>query len=164
MMSAMKIRHEIGYDADPADVYAMLADPAFRQKSCDAMGVLSCDIRIEPSDDKMTVVIDQVQPTQGVPTFAKAFTGDTTRAVQTEEWSDRTRATLFVRTPGKPAEIDGRLTLTADGSGTVETFEGEVRAKVPLVGGKLEALMADLFKAGMDKEHKAGIAWLAGER
>ena len=38
MMTAMKMRHEIRYDASPADVYAMLSDPAFRQRGC-AMGV-----------------------------------------------------------------------------------------------------------------------------
>lgn len=163
MMSAMKIRHEIRYDAAPDDVYAMLADPGFRQKSCDAMGVLSCDIRVEPGTDGMTVVIDQEQPTQGVPSFARKIAGDSTRAVQTEEWTSHTEATLTVRTPGKPTEIDGRLSLAADGAGTVETFEGEVRAKVPLIGGRLESVMADLFKAGMDKEHSAGVAWLGGE-
>ncbi len=164
MMSAMKIRHEISYDAPPADVYAMLADPSFRRKSCAAMGVLSCDVRIEPAAEGMTVVIDQVQPTAGIPAFAKKITGETTRAVQTEEWTGPAEATLTVRTPGKPMEIEGRLTLTADGASTVETFEGDVRAKVPLIGGKLESLTADLFKAGMDKEHSAGVAWLAGER
>jgi hypothetical protein len=35
---------------------------------------------------------------------------------------------------------------------------------VPLIGGKLEGLLADLFKSGMNKEHTAGVAWLAGER
>ncbi len=29
----MKLRHEISYDAPPADVVAMLSDPAFRQAS-----------------------------------------------------------------------------------------------------------------------------------
>jgi uncharacterized protein YndB with AHSA1/START domain len=164
MMSAMKIRHEIRYDAPPQDVFAMLADRDFRQKSCDAMGVLSCEIRIQPSGDGMTVVVDQLQPTQGVPSFAKKIAGDATRAVQTEEWTSRTEAVLTVRTPGKPTEIEGRLSLTADGSSTVETFEGEVRAKVPLIGGRLESVMADLFKAGMDKEHSAGVAWLGGEK
>lgn len=163
MMSAMKIRHEIRYDAAPEEVYAMLADPGFRQKSCDAMGVLSCQIRIEPSATGMTVVIDQMQPTQGVPSFAKKIAGDSTRAVQTEEWTSHTEATLTVRTPGKPTEIEGRLSLVADGSSTVEVFEGEVRAKVPLIGGRLESVMADLFRAGMDKEHSVGVAWLGSE-
>jgi uncharacterized protein YndB with AHSA1/START domain len=160
----MKFRHEISYDAPPAEVYAMLTDPAFRQKSCDAMGVLSADITIEPEGEGARVVIDQVQPTSGIPSFAKKIAGESTRAIQTEEWADGRSATLTVRTPGKPAEINGRLTLTETGSTTVETFEGEAKAKVPLIGGKLEGLLADLFKAGMDKEHAAGVAWLKGER
>lgn len=160
----MKIRHEITYDAPAAEVYAMLTDPAFRQKSCDAMGVLSADISIEPHGAGATVVIDQLQPTAGVPSFAKKIAGESTRAIQTEEWSDPTSAAMTVRTPGKPTEITGTLTLTETGSTTVETFEGEAKAKVPLIGGKLESLLADLFKAGMDKEHAAGVAWLKGER
>ncbi|MGZ4427635.1 MAG: DUF2505 domain-containing protein [Nocardioidaceae bacterium] len=160
----MKIRHEITYDAGVDDVFAMLTDPAFRQASCDAMGVLSADITVERDGAAATVVIDQVQPTAGVPAFARKITGDSTRAVQTEHWSDGVRATLTVTTPGKPAEITGTLTLVGDGATTVEAFEGEVKAKVPLIGGKLESLLADLFRAGMDKEHGAGVAWLAGER
>lgn len=163
-MSAMKLRHEITYDAPAADVWTMLSDPAFRQKSCDAMGVLSSTIAIEPVGQGMKVQIDQVQRTEGIPSFAKKFAGDTTQAVQVEEWSDRRNATLTVRTPGKPTEITGTLTLTEEDGRTVETFDGECRVKVPLIGGKLEGLMSDLFRKGMDKEHQAGVAWLGGAR
>ena len=163
-MSAMKLRHEITYDAPAADVWTMLSDPAFRQKSCDAMGVLSSTIAIEPVGQGMKVRIDQVQRTEGIPSFAKKFAGDTTQAVQVEEWSDRRNATLTVKTPGKPTEITGTLTLTEEGGRTVETFDGECRVKVPLIGGKLEGLMSDLFRKGMDKEHQAGVAWLGGTR
>ena len=163
-MSAMKLRHEITYDAPAADVWTMLSDPAFRQKSCDAMGVLSSTIAIEPVGQGMRVRIDQVQRTEGIPSFAKKFAGDTTEAVQVEEWSDPKNATLTVKTPGKPTEITGTLTLTEQGGRTVETFDGECRVKVPLIGGKLEGLMSDLFRKGMDKEHQAGVAWLGGAR
>ena len=164
MMTAMKIRHEMSYDARVDEVYAMLTDPAFRQKSCAAMGVVSADVSVDAVGSGMTVVIDQVQRTEGIPSFAKKFAGETTPAIQTEEWDDSSGASLVVTTPGKPSRISGRLTLTADGDRTVEAFEGEAKVKVPLLGGKLEPLMADLFKAGMDKEHAAGVAWLAGDR
>ena len=164
MMSAMKLRHEITYDAPASAVWEMLSDPAFREKSCDAMGVLDREIAIERTGDGMRVHIDQVQPTEGIPSFAKKFAGATTRAVQVEHWSDPTRATLEVTTPGKPSEIRGTLTLSEADGRTTETFDGEVKVKVPLIGGKLEGLMADLFRAGMDKEHTAGVAWLDGER
>ena len=35
---------------------------------------------------------------------------------------------------------------------------------MPLIGGRLESLMADLVASGMDKEQTAGAAWLAGDR
>ena len=108
-MTAMKIRHEVTYDAGVDEVYAMLADPDFRQKSLDAMGVVSADVKIDQGGDGMTVIVDQVQRTEGIPSFAKKFAGETTRAVQTEEWPDHTGATLVVTTPGKPSTITGNI-------------------------------------------------------
>ena len=103
----MKLRHEITYDAPLSDVFEMLSDPAFRQKSAEAMGVISADVTIHAKGAGISVHIDQVQPTEGVPGFAKKFAGETTRAVQTEEWDDHEGATLVVTTPGKPSTITG---------------------------------------------------------
>jgi uncharacterized protein YndB with AHSA1/START domain len=163
-MSAVKVRHEIRYDASVEEVYAMLSEPDFRRRSCEAMGAESAEVSIEPVGDGMRVHVDQVQRTDGVPAFARKLVGETTRAVQDEVWSDHGNATLRVTTPGKPTEISGRLTLAADGAATVETFEGDVTVKMPLVGGKFESLLARLFRSGMDKEHTAGVSWLAGAR
>lgn len=164
MMSAMQLRHEITYDAPADAVFEMLSDPAFRERSCDAMGVLDREIDIQRTGAGMRVRIDQVQPTAGVPSFAKKFAGETTRAIQSETWEDSRHATLEVDTPGKPSHIRGTLTLTESGGRTTETFEGEIKVSVPLIGGKLESLVADLFRSGMDNEHKAGVAWLGGDR
>lgn len=160
----MKLRHEITYDAPLADVFAMLSDPAFRKKSADAMGVISADVSINAKGAGISVKIDQVQPTEGVPSFAKKFAGATTRAVQTEEWDSPSGGTISIQTPGKPTSINGTLSLTTSGTTTTETLDVEVKVKVPLIGGKLESLMADLVTKGMDKEHAAGVAWLGGDR
>jgi Protein of unknown function (DUF2505) len=164
MMPTMKLRHEISYDAPLADVYAMLADPAFRKASADAQGVISADVTITPNGDGMSVHIDQVQPTEGVPGFARKFAGETTRAVQTEEWGSPAGGTITIETPGKPTSIKGTLALDESGGRTTETLEAEVKVKVPLIGGKLESLMADLVAKGMDQEQGAGVAWLEGKR
>jgi hypothetical protein len=160
----MLLRHEISYDAPLAEVFAMLSDPAFRQTSATAMGVISADVTIIPNGDGISVTIDQVQPTEGVPGFAKKFAGETTRAVQTEEWVSPAGGTIVIETPGKPTSIKGTLSLTEIGGRTTETLEAEVKVKVPLLGGKLESLMGDLVTKGMDKEQAAGAAWLAGRR
>jgi uncharacterized protein YndB with AHSA1/START domain len=164
MMRGMLLRHEISYDAPLAEVFAMLSDPGFRQASADAMGVLSADVTITANGEGISVLIDQVQPTEGIPGFAKKFAGETTRAVQTEEWGSPAGGTITIETPGKPTSIKGTLSLEESGGRTTETLEAEVKVKVPLIGGKLESLMADLVASGMDKEQAAGVAWLEGRR
>lgn len=160
----MKFRHELTYDASPAEVFEMLADPAFREASAAAMGVVSAEVDLTRTGDGFSLTIDQVQLTDDLPSFARTFAGQTTRAIQREEWADPTGATLRIETPGKPAEMKGTITLRADGAGTCEVVELDVRVKMPLIGGKLEKLMAAKVEAGLVAEQGAGTAWLAGER
>ena len=163
MMRVMLLRHEISYAAPLADVFAMLSDPDFRQASATAMGVISADVVITPNDEGISVRIDQVQPTEGVPSFAKKFAGDSARAITTQVWSGST-ASYQVETPGKPTGIKGTASVTASGTGSVLLYDLEVKASVPLIGGKLEKLMVELTTEGFDKEQTVGAAWLAGER
>lgn len=164
MMTGMKFSHEIHYDASPDEVFAMLSDPSFRQRSLDAMDAKATEIKVEARGEGMSLRIDQEQVTAGVPSFAKKFAGETTRVIHSEEWPSSSSGTLTIETPGKPTSLTGTLTLKPSGSGTAEVFDGEIKVKVPLIGGKLESLMADLFTQGMDKEHAVGVAWLAGDR
>jgi len=159
----MKFRHELLYDASPREVFEMLADPAFREASCAAQDVISVEIELERDGDAFTLVADQVQNTNDLPSFARTFAGHTTRAVQREDWADDSGGTLRIETPGKPADIAGTITLLADGDGTREVVELEVKVRLPLIGGKIEKLLGDKVAAGMDAEHDAGVAWLAGE-
>jgi uncharacterized protein YndB with AHSA1/START domain len=160
----MKFRHALTYDAPPDQVFAMLADPAFREKVCAAQEVVSSDITLTPSGDGFTLVMDQVQNTAGLPAIAKKIAGDTTAVTLKETWRDASGGSLEIVTPGKPTGASGTITLAAAGTGTTETVELEVKVKVPLIGGKLESLMADNIRDGMDVEHTVGAAWLAGNR
>jgi uncharacterized protein DUF2505 len=161
MMSAMKIRHQLRYEASPDDVFAMLSDRAFRERVCAAMNVVSSDISIQEIGQGLTIRIDMNQRTTGLPSVARKFTGDETRIIQTERWTGGRVADLEVEIPGKPGRIHGRTTLTADGDGTIESFEGETKVNLPLIGGKLEGLIQGLFVHGMDAEHRVGTAWLS---
>ena len=164
MMSAMKFRHELSYDAGPDRVFEMLADPAFREAVCAAQDVLAAEVDLERSGAGFSLTVDQQQRTDDLPSFARTFAGDSTRAVQREVWEDSTGGTLRIETPGKPSEISGTITLRPEGSGTVEIVELELRVRVPLIGGKLEKLMGDKVRNGMDVEHGVGTDWLKGNR
>lgn len=164
MMAGMKLRHEITYDAPPAEVYEMLSDPAFREACCAAQDVISADVTVERSGAGFTLTVDQEQHTDDLPSFARTFAGDSTRAIQREVWEDSTGGTLRIEAPGKPSEIKGTITLRPEGSGSREIIELDLRIKVPLIGGKLEKLLAARVTAGVEAEHAVGVAWLAGDR
>jgi len=163
MMSAMKFTCSVRYDASPDEVYAMLTDPAFRTKVMEAQNARSCEVSVDAS----SIAIDAVTPNDGIPGFAKAFAGETTRSITTEKWREsggERVADFTVDTPGKPPSISGLRRLVADGTGTLDTFEAEAKAKVPLIGGKIENLIVSQFKDGTAKERLVGEAWLAGQR
>ncbi len=157
-----RIRHELAYDSPVEDVAAMLADPAFREEVCDYQRVISREVTITRSGaDGMEVVIDMVQPARGIPSFAQKFVGDTINIVQTESWSSPTRGSITVAIPGKPGEMSGTATLAEAGSGTVETVELTVKVGIPLVGGKLEGLIAGLLEKALVAENTVGREWLS---
>lgn len=160
----MKVTHTATYDAPAGTVRAMLRDPEFREYAARATGVIEVEASVEETADGHVVTIDQVQPTDGVPAFAKKFAGETTRAIVTETWTSPENGTVTVRTPGRPTEISGAYVLKDLGDTTTITFEGEVKAKVPLIKDKLERLIAQFFLEGKEGEQSAGNAWLAGER
>ena len=163
MMCAMKFRHELSYDAPPDKVYAMLASPAFRRQACAAMDVISADVQVDPDPgggDGFSLVIDQLQNTKDLPAFARTFAGDSTRAVQREVWLSKESGNLSIEAPGKPTSASGTIRLEPDGTGTKEVVELEIKVRVPLIGGKLEKLMADKVASGMDVEQTVGVIWL----
>jgi uncharacterized protein DUF2505 len=164
MMTAMKFRHELVYDAPPDDVFAMLGDRVFREAACSGPDVISADIDIEHTATGFSLTIDRVQRTDGLPAFARTFAGDTTRAVQREEWADATTGTFIIEAPGKPSEVTGLITLEPHGPSTLWTIELDLRIKVPLIGGRLEKLLAEQVTAGIEVEQQAGIAYLNGHR
>ena len=156
----MKFRHELSYDASPASVYEMLADPEFRRQTCAAMEVISVDVQLDRDEDGFTLVIDQEQNTKDLPGFARAFAGESTHVIQREVWQSTTTGTLVIESPGKPISSNGTIRLEPSGAGTTEVVELEIKVKVPLIGGRLEKLMAEKVAEGMDLERSVGVAWL----
>lgn len=157
----MRFTHRLTYDATLDQVTEMLADPAFRNEVCETMQASRHTVAVDGSGAGMSVVIDQTQPARGIPSFAKRFVGEEIRIVQRESWTDGLGGPLSLEIPGKPGTFEGILALAADGTGTVESIEGEIKVKVPLIGGKLEGLVGDLMRSALQAEERVGRAWLA---
>lgn len=157
----MKFEHTLRYDVAPAEVFAMLGEASFREEVCEAQHTTEATATVDGVDDTMSVLVDQKRPAEGIPSFAKKFVGDTIHIQQREEWSSATDAALEVSIPGKPGHLKGTITLRPDGDGTVETVSGEIKVHIPLVGGKIEGLIAELLQQALRAEQRVGTAWLA---
>jgi hypothetical protein len=156
-----RLLHELTYDAAASAVTAMLADPAFREEVCDFQGVLRKTVLIEPVGEGMHVTIDQWQRTSGVPSFAKRIVGDETNIVQREIWTTPLLGDITVSIPGKPGDMSGTVRIDEAHGVTTETVDLAVKVGVPLVGGKLEGLIADLLRKALKAENKVGRDYLS---
>jgi uncharacterized protein YndB with AHSA1/START domain len=157
-----KVTHELTYDAPSAQVAAMLKNAAFRERVCDAIGTTRKEVSVGPEGGGTKVVIDMDQPADGIPGFAKKFVGDQINIVQTERWTDDESAGVDVVIPGKPGQMSGGLTLRESGGTTTETVQLEIKVNIPLVGGKIEALIADMLRKALRTENAVGRDHLAG--
>lgn len=159
---ATRFTHQIRYDAPLVDVAAMLADPQFRESVAAHQQVLRSSVSVQPDGATTTVVVELVHSTARVPSVAKKFVGEEIDIVQREEWSSSDAADVTVTIPGKPAQGRGTIRLVEDADGTTETVEMQVTVSVPLVGGKVEAMVAGLLGKALDAENAVGRDYLSG--
>ena len=152
-----KLTKTLVYDASAAAVTAMLDDPAFREAVLARQKVVRGSVDI----DGDVATIEQVRSADDIPSFARKFVGDEIVIVQTETWTSPTAAGIALAIPGKPGEAVGSLRLVESGGTTTETVDLAVTVRIPLVGGKIEGMIADMVKHALDKEHEVGVEWLA---
>ena len=156
----MKIERSWTLPASADTVFTMLADPAFRERVCDAQHALSRTVTITGTTQSGSVAVDYSQKATGVPGFAQKIVGDTIDIAQREQWNEN-RAALEITIPGKPGDMKGTVTLAERDGTTVETVKVEIRVGVPLVAGKLERLIQDILVKALRKENQVGREWLA---
>jgi hypothetical protein len=161
---ATTVTQELTYDAPAADVAAMLWDAAFREQVCDAIATTRKEVTVGPESGGTKVVIDMDQPAAGIPGFAKKFVGDQIHIVQTEHWSDDKHAQVDVVIPGKPGQMSGSVELSESGGATMEVVQMEIRVNIPLVGGRIEALIADMLNKALRTENAVGREYLASKQ
>lgn len=160
---ARTIRHELRYSGATADrIAALVCDPEFREAVADYQRTLRNAVSVESVGDARQVVVELVHGTERVPSFARKFVGDEIPIVQTENWRDGA-AEIVVQIPGKPGDVKGSARISQRGDDVVEAVELTVKVGIPVVGGKIEDLIAGLLVKALNAENKVGVKWLAGE-
>jgi hypothetical protein len=158
-----QVQEELRYDGATIDqVYAMLATREFREAVCEYQRVLRHAVTVDEVGETMSVTIDQDHGTGRLPGFAKKIVGDRINIVQSEIWTGGSHGNITVTVPGKPGEMTGTATLVAANGGVTEKVDMTVKVNLPLIGGKVEGLIADMLRKALRAEHYVGKEWLAG--
>jgi hypothetical protein len=160
-----QIRKDLRYDgATVEEVFGMLGSQDFREAVCDYQRVLRRTVTVNGAGSSRTITIDQGHATAGLPGFARKIVGEEIHIVQSESWTDSSRGEITVTVPGKPGEMTGTAILVADADGVTEKVDMKVLVNLPLIGGKVEGLIADMLGKALAAEHHVGRDWLAGSR
>jgi hypothetical protein len=165
----MKISETVDYPASPDDVFAMLTDERFQARKCEEVGSLSHDVAVSQAGGATRVVTKRDLPTQDLPDFAKSLIGPRLTITETYEWAaangDGSRTgDLTVELGGAPVTLRAKLGLAPSGAGTRMSLDGDLKASVPLIGGKIEKSAAPAIIDGIRSEGGVGRSWLAGKR
>lgn len=166
-MSFVRVTADMHYPTDPASVFAMLTNQAFQERKVGEVSKGDWDVRVQHDGDTAVVVSHRILPPEVIPDAFRGMLSSTITVTQTEKWhpatADGSRSgSIDVELSGVPVRLSGVLTLTpsADG-GCTERVEGELKAKIPLVGGKVERAAEPAVRAAIDAEGRIGLQWLA---
>lgn len=147
----------------PPEAFALLTDPAYVEQVATATGGRDPDVAVTRTDDDGATTVSARTMPANLPSYAKAFVGDTIRLTETRVFgpaaADGSRdGTFTVDFGSTPIAIRGTLRLATDASATAMAIEVEITASVPFVGGKVERVAAGWIERFVAKEEKVAAA------
>jgi hypothetical protein len=162
---AKKLTETMTFDATCADVFAMMTHEDYVAKKIEGTGGSDATINVVKQGSDVVVEAGRNLPAQ-VPSFMKSFVGDAIRVDEVDRWSPaddlgaRT-AQVTINFAGTPASATGTLDLrpASDGAEVIVNFD--VKASVPLVGGKIEGVIVEQISRAIRKENEIGVEWLS---
>lgn len=152
----MQFTQTLDYGRDSDTVIKMFGDKDYFVRKYELLKARSFEVvNHELNGDRFSITMKVTLPMSApVPGFAKKFIADSVTLVETDTWdlaAKTGRIELDIK--GAPVDASGTMRLTDSGDGAVNTIDWTVKCGVPLVGKKIEKLIADDISAkGADDE------------
>lgn len=162
----MKIEETWSYAAPAEQVFEMLLDPAFQEAKCAAAGALSHSVSVNDQAAPQVIETHREMATEGLPENVARIVGKTLKVVEIQRWGqpaeDGSRtADIDVSLGGLPINFVGHIRMTPKGETTHMHVLGDLRARIPLVGKKVEIASAPAVSGGVQIEAQTGREYLA---
>lgn len=152
-LSGMHLSYRHTYKGSSDDVVALMANPAFITDVAEHSGATSHEVRVDGATTHMKLVLE-------APKDVAKFVGRTINVTQRLTWGAADaegvrHGTVDFDVAGMPVNVSVAARLTRTGPDScVGTYEGDLQVRIPLVGKKVESLVApsidDAF-AGLER-------------
>lgn len=155
----MELTSTAEFAADPATVYAMVTNDQFLERAARESGATDAVARVEGQRS-------QVARVMATPQEVRPFVGDAVTIADTVDWGEAdahgARAGHFtIEVQDQPVSITGAVALAPGGRGTRLTMRGDLSVRIPLLGGRLEHMVAPMIQAVLEAQQVSGDRWLA---
>jgi hypothetical protein len=150
----VRVSFDTRYPAEPDTVVDHRLQEDFLAEVARRTGALDHEIEVTAGEAGAgRSLVRRTVPTTDFPDVARRFVGDTLVIVEEVEWDPREGPTRTgaarMHAEGMPVQLDGRIQLRSSPEGSVEVVSGEIRARVPLVGGRIEKAIEPALRDGL---------------
>ena len=156
-----RFEHRASFPAPVDTVYSTLVDEAFLSARLrDIGGKAAALLEHVTSDDGATIRLRQGVDAQRLPGAVRSILSGDLVVEREERWRGHEstgRATIS----GVPAEIRSQSRLVSRGDGTELVTSAEVKVSIPLIGGKIEKVVAEQVTKLLAAEAEYAEKWLA---
>jgi len=157
-----RFEHRATFAAPADDVFSTLVDEAFlTARLRDIGGKAAALLEHEIAGDTAAFRLRQGVDANKLPGAVRSILNGDLVVEREERWrgfESAGRATIS----GVPATISSRGKLTASGGSTVLLISAEVKVSIPLIGGKIEKVVAEQVTKLLAAEAEYADKWLAG--
>jgi len=164
---ARRIEHRANSRWDADRVHATLVDPAFLADRLAALGGTGATlVEHEVTDGQVSYRLRHGIPAEKIPSVVRPLLGSGLVIERIETWRadgpGRYTGTMRADTSGLPGDLGGVMTLAdLPEGGSVLAVDGEVKVNIPLVGGKVEDVVAEQVRRLLASEADFALNWLA---
>jgi len=138
------------FDKPAATVIKMFSDRAYFERKYQELGYRNVEV-LEHSVDarKFRIKVRYTAPNSApLPDFAKKFLGETNTVVQSDTWDlEKKTGRLEAEIKGVPVKVSADMKLADEGAGSANTLKWNLSCGIPLIGGKLEQVVAGDIQA-----------------
>ncbi len=156
----MKYDEKLDYDKPIETVLQMYTDRSYFERKYRDSGAWDVEVlEYEKTDKRFRIKCRfSMKSDAPLPDFAKKFIGESVSVVQQDAWDiEKRTGRIDTEIKGAPVKVFTEMQLKSAGQGCANHLVWNVSCGIPLIGGKLEKVLAEDLQAKSRTDYQASL-------